>query len=212
MNTSSGGQPRTSPSDRGDRARCRGRGSSSVAAHARQPRLQRGRRCRSAVASRCAILPSSVRMPVATHLRDAGPGGDRRAHEHAVVTLGQRRVRRRGRRRLLDRRALAGQGGLVGRQRVRFDEARVGGDDVARFEHQQVAGDHGRGGDPTRWPSRITGARGAVSDRSASSAFSARCSWKKPTSALSTTIVAIATASATSPRNPDTPRRRAAAR
>ncbi len=56
----------------------------------------------------------------------------------------------------------------------------------------------------TRWPSRITVARGAVIDRNASSAFSARYSWKKPTSAFSTTIVAIATASATSPRNPDT--------
>ena len=47
----------------------------------------------------------------------------------------------------------------------------------------------------TLWPSRMTRARGAVIERSAITARSARCSWKNPMTALTITIAPIATAS-----------------
>ncbi|MCK6528443.1 hypothetical protein L6R50_13105 [Myxococcota bacterium] len=55
-----------------------------------------------------------------------------------------------------------------------------------------------RAGTTVALPSRRTRARGAVMERSASRALSARCSCTKPTTALSARMVAMATASATS--------------
>ena len=158
-----------------------------------------------AVASRCAIFPSSVAMPVAATSRARRPRRDRRAHEDAVGSLGQRRVRRHGRRSLLDRHALAGQRRLVRRERVRLERG-------ARRRRRRRR-PRARAGRPGRRPRRrsrrdgrrgATRARGAVSDRSASSAFSARYSWKKPTSALSTTIARSRPRRPPRRRNPDT--------
>ena len=145
MNTSSGGRPRTNPSTAVTATIPRHRISSVWLTRA-------SRVCSGVVVS--VALAEQVRDPPELglharreHLGAPRPCRDRRAHEDAVEPLGQRRVRGRGRRALLDRRALAGQGRLVRRQQMRFDEARVGGDDVARFEHQQIARDHSRGGD-----------------------------------------------------------------
>ena len=49
----------------------------------------------------------------------------------------------------------------------------------------------------------MTRARGAVIERSAMTARSARCSWKKPIAALTITIAPIAIASSSSPRDAD---------
>src|SRR5262245_8602867 len=59
-------------------------------------------------------------------------------------------------------------------------------------------------GTMTLWPSRRTLARGAVIDRSAITARSARCSWRNPITALMITITPIATASRNSPSASDT--------
>ena len=202
MNTSSGGRPRTNPSAAVTATIPRQRTSSVWLTRA--SRVCSGVVVSVAPASRCAIFPSSVAMPVATTSARAAPA----ATDVPMKTQSNRSASGAsagtGVVSLLDRRALAGQRGLVRRQQVRLDEARVGGDDVARLEHEQIARHDVAAAISTRRPSRSTVARGAVIDRSASSAFSARPSWKKPTSAFSTTIVAIATASATSPRNPDT--------
>ena len=116
-------------------------------------RLTRARRVCSGVvvsvapASRCAIRPSSVFMPVATTSARAAPAATDVPMNDAVEAFGQRRVRGHRRRSLLDRRALAGQRRLVRRQQMGFGEARVRRDDVARLEHEQIARDDGRRGD-----------------------------------------------------------------
>ena len=187
-NTSSGGSPRSKPDRRDDRDDPEAQIEQHLA-HARQPLLQRRlvlRRRREQVRDLPELRPHAGR----DHLGDARPGRDRRAHEHADRAA-RRAARRRGAvaGRLLDRRALAGERRLVGRERVRLDEARVRRDDVARFE--QRARRPGRPRRPeisTGRPSRSTRARGAVSARSARTARSARDSWKKPTAPFRTTI------------------------
>ena len=114
-------------------------------------------------------------MPVATTSARAGSGRDRRAHEDA------RRCARpaaasggAGVGRLLDRHALAGQRRLVGRQRVRLDQARVGGDDVAGLEQQHVARHDLGCGDRQRRGRREPPARAARSSIAAPAARARR--------------------------------------
>ena len=135
--------------------------------------------------SRWAILPELRPHARGDDLGDAGAGRDRRPHEHRVAALGQGGIRRRGRRALLDRarsrrsaaprssRARAPRAGARRRRRCRRPRAGAGRPVRRRPAEIVVA-----------WPSRSTRARGAVIERSASIAFSARYSWKKPTSAL----------------------------
>ena len=129
-------------------------------------------------------------MPVAGHLGHPGAGRHRRAHEDEVAALGQRRVRRRRRRILLDRRALAGQRGLVRRQSVRLERRASAATTSPASSTQQVAGTTSR---PRRSRRGGRPGRPARAARSSSAAPAARSrrgySWKKPTSALRTTIV-----------------------
>jgi hypothetical protein len=70
----------------------------------------------------------------------ARSGDDRRAHEHEVARVQWRRVRIHGVRHPRHRLALSGQGRVVHGELVGLDDPGVGGDRVAGFEHQHVAG------------------------------------------------------------------------
>ena len=78
------------------------------------------------------------------HFGETGAGRHRRPHEHAVFSLGQRDVRRRAPRALVDRCAFTGQRGFVRAQGVSRVQTGVGGDHVSRFEHQEIAGNDRR--------------------------------------------------------------------
>jgi len=94
------------------------------------------------------------------HQRAASAARDGRAQEHHVVPLGQRRAGRQRIHRLLGhRQAFAGQRRLVGRQPVRLDHPRVGGDRLARLQQQHVADHH---------VARVDAARPAVAQHAGS--------------------------------------------
>ena len=94
-----------------------------------------------------AMRPTSVRMPVATTSARAEPAGDARSEEGEVAALGEGRVRGDRAASLLDGRGLSREGRLVRAQRRDLEEAGVGGDEVARVEHEQVAAHHLSGGE-----------------------------------------------------------------
>ena len=77
----------------------------------------------------------------------AVPIGRRRAAEDHVVSIAERDVVGNRRGVLGDRQALAGQRGLGGLERGRFDQPPVGWNRVAFFDQDDVAGDDLRGGD-----------------------------------------------------------------
>ena len=135
----------------------------------------------SAVASRCAILPSSVAIPVAITSATPVPVA-------TEVPMNTRSFR-----------SASGAPGALGadasfrpaRSRpsapprsscraLRLEQARVGRDDVASFEQEDVARNDLGGRDHDRCPSRSTRARGAVIARSASIARSARVLLEEP--------------------------------
>ena len=125
-------QPRRSPGDRhqGNNAEAH---EHQRAADLGQALLKRGRalfHCREKVRDP-AELGAHARRHNSGHRR---AGHDGSTHEHRVTTLGERRIRWSRAAATSLPVTLAGQHGLVGGERVRLEQARVGGDDVARLE------------------------------------------------------------------------------
>ena len=77
--------------------------------------------------------------PCGDDLRESFPGRDGGAHEHDVMTFGERCLGSCRSRRLLDGRAFAGQRGFIGRQGVCGVQPCVSRGNVARLEHEQIA-------------------------------------------------------------------------
>ncbi len=142
------------------------------------------------------MRPSSVCMPVAMTSAAAVPVATDVPMNTASCRSASGAPSGAGVASLLDRRALAGQRRLIGRERVR----RQAGARRPRQCRRPRA--RGRRRAPPCWPgpsrSGRRAARGHVARSSSGgpcTARSARCSWRKPTSALRTTIAPIATAS-----------------
>ena len=118
-------------------------------------------------------------------LRHARAGGDRGADEHAVAPLGERSVRRQP--------ARSPSRPARSRRSARASFAVSACASSSRASAATMSPASSRSRSPgtisvaaiiAARPSRITRARGAVIDRSASTARSARYSWMKPTNAL----------------------------
>ena len=102
-----------------------------------------GDRVRVTEVSIVAIWPIWVCMPGRGHHHRRGASGDRGVLEQHVRPVAERDVAAGQRIGVLrDRRALPGERGLLGLERRRPDDAPVGGDDVARLELHDVAGNH----------------------------------------------------------------------
>ena len=133
-------------------------------------RLTRASRCCSGVVASSVVakqVGDLAQLGLHAGRDDLGEPGarrDRRAHEHGVVTLGERRVRGDRLGRLLDGQRSRRSERPRWRERVCLEQPCVRGDDVARFEH--AARRPGTTWSPatssTRRPSRTTRARGAV--------------------------------------------------
>ena len=80
--------------------------------------------------------------PRGNNLRDSRSGGYRCAHENRVAAIREQRVGCNGFNRFLDRRAFAGEGCFIRGKRVSLKEMRIGGNDVACFQQQYVAGNN----------------------------------------------------------------------
>ena len=143
-NSSSGGMPRSSPSPNT---------TATIARHAQRRRRPTWSSFRwsgvspgAALSSSVAMRPTSVAMPVATTtarpapLATLVPRKTMFRRSASGVSAAQRpRV-------LVDRLGLAGERRLARAQRRRVEEARVGGDEVAALEQEDVATHHlGRG-------------------------------------------------------------------
>ena len=106
----------------------------------------------SVVASRWAILPELGAHAGRDDLGEPRAPCHGGAHEDGVASIRERRVARDRLDRLLYRQALAGQRRFVAGERVRFEQPRVGGDDVAGFEAAA-------GRPAPRWPHRPSSSR-----------------------------------------------------
>ncbi len=140
------------------------------------------------------MRPNSVSRPVAVTTPAAVAGRHRGAHEHHVRHVdGGDVLVQDGVGRLAHRVGLAGEGDVVGRHLVLARQPRVGADGVALLQDHDVAG-HQVGGRRSRStsPSRTTLAVAGTSLRSASVAFSARYSCRKPMAALRMTTPMMA--------------------
>ena len=113
----------------------------------RPSRRWRGVRPSSSSRSSVAILPSSVRIPVATTRPTPRPFETSVPSKRHAAAVADGEVRRgEGVDGLLDGLRLAGERGLVGPQLDGLDEPQVGGEHVPRLEEHDVAGHEVDGG------------------------------------------------------------------
>ena len=131
--------------------------------------------------------------------------GDERAGEGEVLAVGENRVQRERVGVLGHRQRFAGERGFVDVQVAHVEEPQVGGHAVAGLQQHDVARHEFLGGDAQL--ASVAPHRGLGGDHpaSASMAFSALASWRKPTTALMNTTPKMTDESTHSPRNAVTP-------